>query len=315
MKIFFSLILTLFALYSFAQTESEFPNQIHTVKSGKLVRITGTKVYMQIPKDYRYIKELARYQKNDKLYIQVVESTAANFNNAKTGFTREAIEAKGAKIDVVKGIKLNQFDGIFGDGPSKYPDEIKVMLVFGDETFVTLIAGVCKTADGQGKKELLDILRSVYYDKELKSDPLELANFEFDHSITNFQYAMTASNMFMYNENGKADVNNSLANSFIIASLPKVTEEKANEFANDMLWRYEKKGIKLDNKTISKTKIGNYTAYVLNTKTTLNGTAGVMYQVALVGENSSLLFMGSAYSNTSNYLVKFKKTVESIKIK
>jgi hypothetical protein len=315
MKIFFSLILTLFAVNSFAQIDSEFPNQIHTVKSDKLVRIAGTKVYMQIPKDYQYVKELARYQKNDKLYIQVIESNAANFSKAKAGFTREAIEAKGAKIDVIKSIKLNQFEAIFGDGPSKYPGETKVMLVFGDETFVTMIAGVCKAADEQGKKELLNIMKSVYYDKELKSDPLELANFEFDHAITNFKYAMTASGMFVYNQNGKADVNNSLANSFIILSLPKITEEKASEFANDMLWRYEKKGIKLDNKTISKAKIGIHTAYVLNTKTTLNGTAGIMYQVVLIGENSGLLFMGSAYSNTNNYLTKFKKTVESIKIK
>ncbi|PWK72971.1 hypothetical protein LX99_04302 [Mucilaginibacter oryzae] len=315
MKIIFSLILTLFTINSFAQTENEFPDQLNTAKTNNLVRIAGTKVYMQIPKTYQYIKELARYQKNDKLYIQVIESNAANFNKAKSGFTRQAIEAKGAKIDVIKNIKLNQFEAIFGDGPSKYPDETKVMLVLGDETFVAIVAGVCKTADKEGKAELLQILKSVYYDKDLKSDPLELANFVFDHSITNFKYAMTASGMFMYNEKGKDDANNSLADSFIIVALPKINEEKANEFANDMLWRYEKKGIRLDNKIVSKTRIGNYPAYILSTKITQNGTAGIMYQAVLIGENSGIIFMGSAYNDTGNYLSKFKKTVESIKIK
>ncbi len=314
-KAFIGLTLILLTSTCYAQNDKEFPDQIHTVKTNKLKRITGTKVFAQIPNDYQYIKELARYQKNDKLYVQVIESNASNFVKVKSNFTKQAIEAKGAKIDVLKNIKLNQFEAIYGDGPSKYPDETKLMLIFGDETFVTIIAGVCKTADQEGKKELIEILKSVYYDKSLQIDSLELVNFDFDHSITNFKYAMTMSNLFMYAENGKNDAQNSTANSFLIGSLPKFTEEKANEFANDIPWRYEKKGMKLDNKTVIKTKINNYTAFVLTSKVALANKNGILYQAVLIGENSGLLFMGSAFSDTDNYLNKFKKTVASIKIK
>jgi hypothetical protein len=294
---------------------TDFPKSINTTKTDKQVRVNGTKVYGFMPADFQYIKELARYQKNEKLYIQVVESNASNFVQAKPNFTRQAIEAKGAKIDVLNNIKLNEFDAIYGEGPSKYPDETKLMLIFGDESFVVMVVGVCKTADKEGKKELQEIFKSIYYEKSFSLNPLELANFEFDQSITNFKYAMTASNLFMYTENGKNDAQNATANSFQIGVLPQMTEEKAESYSNDLPWRYEKNGIKLDNKTITKTKINNHTAYILETKIKSDNKDGIMYQAVLVSENTTLIFMASAFNDTENYLAKFKKTAETIKEK
>ena len=79
--------------------------------------------------------------------------------------------------------------------------------------------------------------------------------------------------------------------------------------------KYEKNGIKLDSKTITKTKINNQTAYVLETKIKYDKKEGIMYQAVLLTENTTLLFMASAYSDIDNYLYKFKKTAETIKTK
>ena len=89
---------------------ADFPNQVQTTKTDKHVRVMGTQVLGIMPPDFQYLKELARYQKNDKLYVQIIESNASNFVQAKPNFTRQAIEAKGAKIDVWKNVKLNEFE-------------------------------------------------------------------------------------------------------------------------------------------------------------------------------------------------------------
>jgi len=315
MKLFILLIFTLSTFCIHAQDRNEFPNQLQTSKTEKLVRIEGTSVYASIPKDYQYIKELGRYQKADNLYIQFIQSNASNFDLVKPKFTKEAIEAKGAKVDEIENFKLNQFDAIYAAGPSKSPSQTKLMLVFGDQTFVAMIIGVYETSNQQGKNDLLNIFRSIYYDKSLQLDPFELANFEFDHSITNFKYATTATNIYLFTQDGKQDIQNPTANTFQIISFPKITEEKAYSFSNDLADKYEIKGFTLDNKDIIKTQINNYPAYVLKSKSSYNGRSGIIYQVLLVGENSSVIFIGSAYNNIEDIQSKFEKTVESIKIK
>ena len=318
LKLAINFLLILVTFTSCGQENNEdFPNQIQTTKTDKLVRVKGTKVFGMIPTDFQYIKELARYQKNDNLYVQVIEFNTSNFVQAKPNFTKQAIEAKGAKIDVLKDIKLNEFEAIYGEGPSKYTDEIKLMLIFGDESFLVMIVGVCKTSDIDGKKQLQEIFKSIYYDKALQLDPLELANFEFDQTITNFKYAMTASNVFFFTENGKDDLQNPNANSKMlqIQVMPQMTEEKAEYYANDLLWRYEKNGMDLKNKTLLKTKINNTTAIVLETEVKMTNVKGIMYQAVLVFENTTLVLTGTADNDFDSYLTKFKKTAESIKIK
>jgi hypothetical protein len=68
-----------------------------------------------------------------------------------------------------------------------------------------------------------------------------------------------------------------------------MTEEKAEFYANDLLWRYEKNGIKLENKTVQRVKINNNTAFVLESKVKLNDESGILYQAVLVFENTTLV--------------------------
>lgn len=298
-----------------AKAEEHFPSKIQTSKTKQHQRIAGTRVFGVISPAYKPIKELARLQKHDDLYVQVLEAVGTSFTEGKRNFTRQSIEATGATIDVLDNIRLNEYDAIYGEGPSKNPGEIKLMIVFGDETFVAMIFGVCKSSNAEGKRELQEFFKSLYYDKTLKTDPLELANFEFDQSITNFQYAMNASNSFIYSAHGKKDLEDAFANMMQFQTLPQVTETKLSEFSNDLLWRYERNGITLENKNITKTIINNYPAYVLFTKIRYKDKDGIMYQVALAGTGSSLLFVGYAYQDVDDFASKFKKTAESIRLK
>jgi len=306
----------LFIVYTSCAREKQtgFPDQVKTTKTDKHQRTWGTKIFAVIPTNYQYIKELARYQKNDKLFVQFIESNASSFIDAKPNFSREAIETKGAIIDVLKDISYSEVGCIYGEGPSKYPGETKLMMIFGDKDFVVMIAGVCKNSDTKGKMELQEIFKTVFYEKAFELNPLELADFDFDKSITNFKYAMTASNIFMFTENGKYDAQNPTANSMNIGMMPQMAETKAEAYANDLPWRYERSGIKIGNKEIRKLKIGEHTVFVLNTKIELQNKNGILYQAVLVGKEKCIGFMGSAFNDLDNYLTKYKKTVESIKI-
>lgn len=297
------------------QITHPFPSQVQTVKTSQHVRVLGTKVWGVFPKDYQYIKQLARYQKNDNLYIQVVSINTNSFAQAKPNLTQQAMEAKGAKVDIWQTTRLNGYDAIYVEGPSKRPDETKLMLAFGNNTFMIMVLGVAKTDDKSGIAELRSILQTIYYDENYQLNPVELADFTFDQTITHFSYAYTAATFFVYAENGKDDIGKATANTFQLALLPKVTGEKSEEFMSTILGNIERHGVTLENKTVRRTTFNGYPAYVTESEASFQGKSGIVYQVILEGSTSNLIFSGSAYDNSSKYLDLYKRTVQTIKFK
>lgn len=288
---------------------------IKTTKTNKHTRVNGTKVFIEVPEGYEFIPELARYQKESNLYIQFNDISGVSFTQAKPSLTKEAIEAKGGKVTFSKNIKLNEYDAIYMEGPTSKPNEDNISLIFGDDQFAVMITGDYQKNDDENKKELKKIIQSVYYDASYKLDPLELANFVFDPSITNFKYTMSASNLFIYSENGTADTQNATPNAIQFSVLPPMDEIETKEYINDLLMRYKQGGIMLDNNGVVRTKINGYDAYILETTMSYDNKEGILYQVLLLGPKSGVVFAGSAYTNLSDYNVKFKKTVETIKFK
>lgn len=321
MKRLFTVILVfatlfLFILKSYGQEKSdEFPNEIVVSKTKNHIRVEGSKAFIIVPNGYEYFRELSRYQKNEKLYIQVVEPSMGSFSEAKPNFSRKVMESQGAKIDILKDIKINSFNGIYGEGPSKYPGETKLMLVIGDDDFLIMIVGVCKTDDLKGKRELQEIFKSIFYEKSFALNPLELADFDFDKSITEFKYEGNMSNIFMFSDSRQSTSENSPGNTISIGVMTRMSNFKAEEYSNDLLWRYENSRMKLSNKLIKMIKINSYNAFVLETEIEAEKEKGILYQVVLIGENKTILFIGFAFSNLESMLNKYKKTVKSIKIK
>lgn len=311
MKRIICLIFILWTISSCTQNGA-FPNKITTTKTNKSVRIKGTKVFIQPQDGFEYIKQSATYKKNGKAYLQVLEANTYGFSTIKPKLTRQALEANGAKAGVIKDVNFNQFEAVYVEGPvDALADQTMLALFFGDNNFVVIIKGVYKTGDNESKRELQEMMQSVYYDDKLQIDPFELANFEFDHSITNFQYAMTASNFYRYTENGKKDSENETANAFEIGSFGKMTDETAYNAMQKLISNYATK-IEFDNKTITKTTINGYHSFVLESKMTYQYKEGVIYAVYILMDSKTVVFIGSAYNDTANYLEKFAKTVQTI---
>jgi len=316
MKRIFTILLISFTLSSCSQDlKDDFPTEIKTEKTGEHKRVEGTKVFAKIPNDFEFIENLSRYQKAENLYIQFIESNASNFYQAKPNFSREVIESKGAKIDILKDVKLNDLDAVFGDGPSKKPNERKTLLIFGDNEFVVIAAGVYPENNIEGRNELLEIFKNLVYKKNFKLDPFELANFEFDQSITDFKYANTISNMFTFTEDGNPEKVGEFSTSINIASMPKMSNKKSKEFIMSIIQNAKNSGNEIKSTETKTTKIGDYPATILETEMEVENKTGVMYVALLNGNESSVLFMGTAFDRKSELLEKYKETVKTIKIK
>lgn len=295
--------------------EKELPEKIENSKSPQHVRVKGSKIHVKVPPGYVFLQEMVRYQKNDKLYFHVIETNSQPFTSAKANFTEETFKAKGTRVDVLKNIKVNGYDAVYCEGPSKFEGESKMVLVFGDDTFGVMIVGVFETANLESRQELLEVMRSVWYDKTITLNPLELANFEFDQTITGFKYSSTISNVFVYNQNGPTDDPNPTANSIHIMTLPAMDEEELQKFTEDLPERFEANGIKMARKHLQPVSVNGYSGFLLETPIEYNSKPGIFLQVTLSGNGAGVAFMGYAYSETDKYLELFRKTVETLKLK
>lgn len=316
MKRIFTILLISFTLSSCGQDlKDDFPTEIKTEKTDEHKRVKGTKIFAKIPNDFEFIENLSRYQKADNLYVQFIESNSSNFHQAKPNFSREAIESKGAEIDILKDTKLNDLDAIFGDGPSKKPNERKTLLIFGDNEFVVIAVGVYPKNNNEGRNEIIEIFKNLVYQKNFELDPFELANFEFDQSISGFKYAMTMSNFFTFNEDGNPQSESDFSNSINIGTMPKMSLDKSKEFIQSIIQNAKNSGKEIKSKEIKTTKIGDYPASILDTEMEIQNRQGILYVVMLNGDESSVLFMGTSFDRKSELLEKYKETVKTIKIK
>jgi hypothetical protein len=286
----------------FAQGES-FPllqeKVITTSKTDAHQRVKGTRVFLNIPEDYKEVVELARHSKREKLYFQTIELHNP-FSEIATNFEQMDKKMKEALVPVYNRLKFNGYDAIYSEGPSKFDGETKIGFWFGNDEISIMLLGVCKTDDKIGQNELRNIFASVYFDKDYPLNPLEIATFDFNSEKFGLKFSSNNSNMFMFEPDtvknkkmGEEEVR------VMIGTAPKMSDEKAEALAKDMSWRYAINGTFLKNLDIKKTSVGGFTAFALESKTeNMDEGDGFVSQIVIVGEKSTLIFIG--YCNDKN---------------
>ena len=313
----FAITLTLsIALISCSNGQTSFPDNVSVTKTENLKRIKGTKLFVTTPDTYKPMESMVRLQRDNNTYFQVIEIPNSNFNEYKSRLTKQAIESQGAKVDIDKPIKYNGYDAIYFSGPSKTDGETKLGLAFGDETFVMMLIGVCQASDKAAMEELNKIFSNSYYDKSFDFNPLELANFKFDESITGFKYAATMGNMFIYSPNGKSDLNIQQDNlsMFQLSTIEAPTFSKAKEFLDYTISRYSVQGIQASNVKKQDISINGNQAYEVTVEAKdSDNKQTTLYQVIIHKGTTAVLFLGSD-SEQGKWFDKFKATAQTIKM-
>lgn len=297
--------------------QKPFPEKINVTKTENLKRIKGTRLFVNTPAGYFPIETMIRLQKNDHTYLQAAEVPGSNFNEHKSKLTKEAIESKGAKVEIYKQVKYNGYDAIYMSGPSKIEGETKLGIFFGDDTFVMTLLAVCQTGDKAAMDELNTIISTSYYDKTFELNPLELVNFRFDESITGFKFATTMGNIFIYSPNGKADLAVQQLDtlpSIMMSQIEALSFEKAKEFLETVVSRYHSQGTQLSNiKRQDITINGNQAYEVTMDAKDVNNNQGVLYHVIVFKGTSAVMFLGTDFQQRK-WFDKFKATAQTIKM-
>lgn len=315
MRIILLLILCLKFTTIYSQDNRVFPKKIENTLTENHTRVKTTNGFLIIPEEYEYIESLSRFQKENRLYLQIV-NFPLSIEKTIVGFSKEVIEVKGAKVNYEEELIINGKKAKYLDGDSKYDGETKLVLVLGDSTNTFIMVGVHENHNTLGKKELQQIMQTVYLDTNTKFDPLELANFTFDQNITSFKFNTSASNVYIFTPNGDEISDEMEVPSFTISTFPKTNLQKSRDFAEDMIWRMESVGgAKLDSKELLPMKLNGKDAFVLESEIEREGKKGWINMTIIVEENSNIIFMGKTYSNIEEYKIKFRKTIKTLKEK
>jgi hypothetical protein len=310
----FILIISI-AFTSCSNGQTPFPDNILVTKTEKLRRIKGTKLFVTTPDTYKPIESMIRFERDNKTYFQAMEMPNENFNEHKSRL-KQVLESEGVKFDINKPVKYNGYDAIYMSGSSKTAGETKIGLAFGDETFVSMLVGACQTSDKAAIEELNKIISTSYYDKSFDFNPLELATYKFDESITRFKYAATMFNLFIYTPNGKADLNTQEDHfsMFQLSTIEAPNFSKAKEYVDITISRYSIQGIQTSN--LKKQDIlidGNHAYEVTMDAIDADNNRSTMYHVIIHKETKAVMFMGFD-GEQGKWMDKFKKTAQNIKM-
>lgn len=277
--------------------QKSFPDEISNIKSDTLKRINGTKVFMIPNNSFKQLLTSSILLKDSSCFLQVFENEGSSFDESYYSNFNDLPETI-----IYKKIKFNGFNGIYAEGNLEGKTLINVF--FGDSTFVTIIQSRCLKEDNISRNEIIDILSTAYYDKALKFNPFELANFTLDTSITSFHFTeFNHHNGFQYWPD-KPKYNFSHFSVEPLFSL-SVAEEEKQILQREFSIAYE---------MIAQEKvlINNYRAYINHLKSKDEDDDEEIYDVTLMNGNIGVRFSG--FFQDEKFLYKFKETIKSIRL-
>ena len=179
------------------------------------------------------------------------------------------------------------------------------------------IVGVCKNSDLEGKKELIEIVKTIFYDKAFELDQFELANFTFDQDSFDFKFNTKISTMFLFTPNGVADsTENQEVAGVTIAPLPFMSKEGAKNYTNELIQRYEtqQRATFLAEK-MTDLELVDQSVSVFEATIEMEGQISYLYQTVLLGKESSLLFMGTCLKDTEENMKAFERALKAVRFK
>ncbi|MBG9378819.1 hypothetical protein I5907_21480 [Panacibacter sp. DH6] len=321
LKLLFGILLLLSCRAAKAQNDFKIPDQVSISKTASYQQFPGTRVFVEAPKNYELEKQLIRFQKNENTFFQIIESPLTNFAVKKAelvkGFEDAVNTGKIPKEYYKKEFKLDTYDAVLYYGRDNKPNLEQIVLCFGDKDFSVMALGEIPANDKSSRQEVLKALLSLYVDKTIKVDPTALASYSLDVSNTEFQYAGNISQMYYYTIGGKGDpANNPFENEIMVMTLPAMKDKVILKYyAIDMIGRYKLSGMQITAYKGSDTILnGNY-AYAITFNGSLKGKSNSVYQIVTGDDQSSLLFVGSAYSRQEELMNQIKTIAKTLRTK
>ncbi|MCG8701497.1 MAG: hypothetical protein MI922_25830, partial [Bacteroidales bacterium] len=138
------------------------------------------------------------------------------YTNAKD-FTQHNLELQGMIVYEYKETSISGYPAKYIISSTDKDDFKAITVVFGDNTFSTMISSIYNAYDPEFEKSLIKILLSVKYDKNHIIHPFKNVNFMVDTTSTAFNHMRYSANTYDFST-GKVKANKSIE-SIIITPL------------------------------------------------------------------------------------------------
>lgn len=318
------LFLLMFLSYS-CETSGQLiniPDQIKISSIENKVNVKGTKILINESKDYKYYKELKRFQKDSKNYFQVIEILNQDYYKAIPNIIAkiDELEKQGGRIRIKKELKLGIYDAYFGLAPQGQDSE-QIFLSFGDTSFSVLVAGVFQN-DEKEREEIIDLVLSTYYDKEIKTNIDDNLFYDVDLKKSEFKLLSVMSNFGVYTiDNEKMTGNGVYMTNFLIGFLPNNLHGfDLKTYSDKLIYKYEnnvykEKNIKIKVISEEKYKEGENEIIKVEMFGIFEGKEMKIYQYIKQTPRGIIQFLGTDISKKYIHFAEYKKITESIKIK
>ena len=298
------------------------PAVVAVERTGSTTRLPGTNTFIHQPAGYALNKQLIRLQKNEGVYIQLMQLPLVSNFEAKRKemedyFQRAVAAGKLEKEYYKRVFTLGEFDAllIYGKDDKKEGFE-QMVLLFGDNTFVNMVVGEFPADQPLVRKEILDGLLSMYVDKAVPIDPTELANFLIKTDSTVFKFFGAASQMFYYTVGGKGDpMQNPYESQIMVQALPAMQEDELRSYAVKTIYNYRLMGMRIPTYSGKDTTLNGQYAYQITFEGSFNGKKNDAYQVVTGNKNGSVLFLGGLYDRPEELMPQVRAIAGTLRMK
>ncbi len=256
----------------------------------------GTRIFIDVPEGFTYVKSILRFQKDTNIYIQALENPTLSFKDVKEPMLAQIDElnTKGLKSYYKKEFILQEFEACLLYGPDNLnPGCDEMVLFFGDDESSVLLSARFPSDSIRIAGEIRNALLTAYLDKDYTPDLTALMPYEINLTGTDFKFHSATSIVANYTVNGEGNPNDPTVDLFSIISMSAMNDHNTRiAYAQSMIPRYKANGIiipKFDEQDIL---INNVPAYEISFKGAYNGKAMQCYQIVLGNNQQTLLFVG-----------------------
>lgn len=317
----FLFIISIYSCESSAQSIN-IPDQIKISNIENKVNVKGTKVLIDDSKDYKYYNELKRFQKDSKNYFQVIEMSNEDYYKKITGIINKINESEkqGGRLRIKKELKLESYDAFFVLAPQGQDSE-QLIFTFGDASFSVLVIGIFQN-DEKERKEITDLVLSIYYDKKIKTDINDNLFYNVDLKKSEFGLLDVMGNFGIYTIGKEKLVGNGIyINNFLIGVLPdNLNGFDLKTYSDKLIYKYgnniyKEKNVKI--KVISEEKYKEGVNEIIKVEMSgiFEGKELKMYQYIKQTPKGIIQFLGTDISKKYTHFNEYKKIAESIKLK
>lgn len=309
-------LLYLFLLVSLAacgqMSNDKIKSEIKNTKTSKHINIPGTRLYIIPPSDFKVASSFVGLQKNANSYVVVYDLVGGNFyTNGKT-FNKEGFEQQGLKVFDYKEIKVNGYPAKFitlqGNALQK-----AYGLLFGDSTFSTMIMGTNMNTDDVTGKEVIRALNTIFYDKNKRIDPFDIAGFTLDTTGSKFKFFKYAANVYLYSIGGVDNNSDDDAPTVMISQIPRDNNATSKSVADIMMGSLVRNGFgNMQMKNITESNLNGHDTYEMEVTGTLHGKPSFFYYYSIMGADMSVVFQGKA--GDESQLGAFKNLARTLRV-